>query len=319
MTQTTGTANRNIPGTDLDVFPLSLGGNVFGWTADEATSFQVLDAYAAGGGNFIDTADSYSAWVPGNHGGDSELIIGRWLAARGNRDRIVVATKVGSFAGAPGLRRANIIKATDDSLRRLGTDHIDLYYAHKDDPNTPVEETVAAFAELVTAGKVRAVAASNFTPSRLAESLDVADAISAPGYVALQPHYNLVHRDDFEGELQELVAARGLVTVPYYALASGFLTGKYRSGASDSDSSRAEGAAQYLDDRGRRVLAALDQVAAEQSAAVTSVALAWLAAQPTVVAPIASASRVSQVVDLLASADLRLTEAQLNTLSAASA
>src|ERR1700712_5663269 len=301
MTQTTGTVNRNIPGTDLDVFPLSLGGNVFGWTADEAASFEILDAYAAGGGNFIDTADSYSAWVPGN------------------RDEMVVATKVGSFAGAPGLSRANILKAADDSLRRLGTDHIDLYYAHKDDPSTPVEETVAAFAELVAKGKVRAVAASNFTPSRLAESLAVADASSAPRYVALQPHYNLVHRNDFEGGLRDLVAAQGLVTVPYYALASGFLTGKYRSGASDSDSSRAEGAAKYLDDRGRRVLAALDQVASEQSAAVTSVALAWLAAQPTVIAPIASASRVSQVPDLLASADLTLTDAQLQALTDASA
>ena len=319
MTQSTGTVNRNIPGTDLDVFPLSLGGNVFGWTADEAASYEVLDAYAAGGGNFIDTADSYSAWVPGNHGGDSEEIIGRWLTSRGNRDQIVVATKVGSFAGAPGLSRSNILKAVDDSLRRLGTDHIDLYFAHKDDPNTPVEETVGAFAELIATGKVRAVAASNFTPSRLAESLAAAKAASVPGYVALQPHYNLVHRSDFEGELQDLVAAQGLVTVPYYALASGFLTGKYRTGASDSDSSRAEGAAKYLDDRGRRVLAALDLVASEHSAAVTSVALAWLAAQPTVIAPIASASRVSQVADLLASADLTLTDAQLQALTDASA
>ena len=319
MTQTTSNSTRNIPGTDLDVFPLSLGGNVFGWTADEATSFEVLDAYAAGGGNFIDTADVYSAWGPGNSGGESETIIGRWLADRGNRDQIVVATKVGSFAEAPGLSRASIFKGVEESLRRLGTDHIDLYYAHKDDPDTPVEETVAAFAELVASGKIRAVAASNFSPARLAESLAVADASSSPRYVALQPHYNLVHRNDFEGELQDLVAAQGLVTVPYYALASGFLTGKYRTGASYSDSSRAQGAVQYLDDRGRKVLAALDQVAAEQSSSVTSVALAWLAAQPTVIAPIASASKVSQVADLLAAAELSLTGAQLAALSSASA
>ncbi len=279
----------------------------------------MLDAYAAGGGNFIDTADVYSAWAPGNSGGESETIVGRWLAARGNRDQIVVATKVGALPQDPGLSRASILKGVDESLRRLGTDHIDLYYAHRDDPGTPVEETVVAFAELVAKGKIRAVAASNFTPSRLAESLAFADASSAPRYVALQPHYNLVHRSDFEGELQELVAAQGLVTVPYYALASGFLTGKYRTGAADSESSRAEGAARYLDDRGRRVLAALDQVAAEQSAALSSVALAWLAAQPTVIAPIASASKASQVADLLASAELSLTGAQLAALSAAAA
>lgn len=319
MTQTTSELTRKIPGTDLDVFPLSLGGNVFGWTADQASSFDVLDAYAAGGGNFVDTADGYSAWVSGNSGGESETIIGRWLAARGNRDQMVIATKVGSFAEAPGLSRSSILKGVDDSLRRLGTDYIDLYYAHKDDPATSIEETVAAFAELVSKGKVRAVAASNFSPARLAESLAFAVASSAPRYVALQPHYNLVHRNDFEGELQDLVAAEGLVTVPYYALASGFLTGKYRSGAADSDSSRAEGAARYLDERGRRVLAALDQVAAEKSSSVTSVALAWLAAQPTVIAPIASASKVSQVADLLASATLSLSEEQLAALSVASA
>jgi len=320
MTATTSSKlTRNIPGTDLDVFPLSLGGNVFGWTAEEATSFEILDAYTAGGGNFVDTADVYSAWVPGNSGGESETIIGRWLAARGNRQQVVVATKVGSAAEAPGLSRANILKGVDDSLRRLGTDYIDLYYAHKDDPQTPVEETVAAFAELVSNGKVRAVAASNFTPARLAESLAVAKATSAPGYVALQPHYNLVHRSDFECELRDVGESNGLVTAPYSALASGFLTGKYRSGASDSDSSRAQGAARYLDDRGRMVLVALDQVAAEQSTSVTSVALAWLAAQPTVIAPIASASKVSQVADLLASAQVELTDAQLERLSEASA
>jgi aryl-alcohol dehydrogenase-like predicted oxidoreductase len=308
-----------IGSSDLDVSRLCLGTNVFGWTADRDTSFTVLDAYVAAGGNFLDTSDSYMWRIPGNSGGESETIIGEWMAARGNRDDIVVATKVGSWPTRPGLSATNIAAAVDDSLRRLRTDRIDLYYAHKDDPQTPVEETLAAFAELVGNGKVRAVAASNFTPARLAESLAVAKATSAPGYVALQPHYNLVHRSDFEGELRDVVESNGLVTAPYSALASGFLTGKYRSGASDSDSSRAQGAARYLDDRGRRVLAALDQVAAEQSTSVTSLALAWLAAQPTVIAPIASASKVSQVADLLASAQVELTDTQLERLSEASA
>ena len=315
MTQTTDTVNRAVPGTDLQVFPLSLGGNVFGWTADEAASFEVLDAYLAGGGNFVDTADVYSAWVPGHTGGESEQVIGNWMADRGNRDQVIVATKVGSAAG---LSAPEIRKGVEGSLRRLRTDHIDLYYTHRDDPNTPLEETVAALAELVTQGKVRYLAASNYSAARLGEALDIADRTGAPRFVALQPHYNLVHRGDFEGDLLDLVARERLVTVPYSALASGFLTGKYRNGASDSQSARAEGAAKYLDDRGRRVLTALDQVAAEQSASVTSVALAWLAAQPTVVAPIASASTVSQVADLLASAHLTLTGNQVELLDTAS-
>ncbi len=316
MAQTTGTITRAIPGTDLRVFPVSLGGNVFGWTADEAASFQVLDAYAAGGGNFIDTADVYSRWVPGHTGGESETLIGRWMAARGNRDDMVIATKIG---GADRLSAERIRNGVEASLRRLGTDHIDLYYAHKDDQTTPLPETIAAFASLVAEGKVRALAASNFSAARLAEALSIADQTAAPRYAVLQPHYNLVHRNEFEGELQDLVAIQGLVTAPYSALASGFLTGKYRTGAADGQSPRGAGAAKYLDEKGLRVLAALDRVAAEQSASVTTVALAWLAGQRTVIAPIASASRVSQVADLLAAAELELTPDQMGALTAASA
>ncbi len=316
MTQSTGTPTRTIPGTELAVFPLSLGGNVFGWTADEAASFEVLDAYVAGGGNFIDTADVYSAWVEGHTGGESESVIGRWLASRGRGDDLVIASKVGAGSS---LSRTDIRAGLEGSLQRLGVDHIDLYYAHKDDATTPLEETVAAFGELVTEGKVRAVAASNYGADRLAEALKIADDTAAARFVALQPHYNLVYRTGFEGDVRDVVAREGLVTAPYSSLASGFLTGKYRTGAGDSDSVRASGAAKYLDDRGRRVLAALDQVAAEQSASVTSVSLAWLAAQPTVIAPIASASKVAQVADLLAGALLTLTDSQLALLTDVSA
>ncbi|MGC9670895.1 aldo/keto reductase [Planosporangium sp. 12N6] len=306
-----------INNTDLDVFPLALGGNVFGWTADEAQSFAVLDAYAEAGGNFIDTADAYSAWAPGNSGGESEAIIGRWMAARGNRDRIVLATKVSRHPEATGLARDTIRRAVDASLRRLGTDHIDLYYAHFDDPDTPLAETVAAFGDLVREGKVRHIAASNYTAARLEEWLKITEAESLPKIVALQPHYNLVERDKYEGDLRDLAAREGLSVVPYFALASGFLTGKYRDGVT-VDSARAGGASAYLDERGRRVLAALDEVAAAHATAVATVALVWLAAQPTVVAPLASARTVEQLPDLLAVADLRLTDDEIARLTAAS-
>jgi aryl-alcohol dehydrogenase-like predicted oxidoreductase len=307
-----------INNTDLDVFPLALGGNVFGWTSDEDQSFAVLDAYARAGGNFIDTADGYSAWVPGNSGGESETIIGRWMATRGNRDQIVVATKVSTHPEAKGLSRATVRRAIDASLRRLQTDHVDLYYAHFDDPNTPLEETVSAFGELVRAGKVRYIAVSNYTAQRVEEWLKITEAEGLPRIVAQQPHYNLVERDKFEGGLRDLALREGLSIVPYYALASGFLTGKYRDGAAAGDSPRAGGAAAYLDDRGRRVLAALDEVAAAHSTAVATVALAWLAAQPTVVAPLASARTVDQLPDLLAVADLRLTDDEIQRLTQAS-
>ncbi|MYT30879.1 MULTISPECIES: aldo/keto reductase [unclassified Streptomyces] len=303
----------------LSVSTLCLGGNVFGWTADEAESFAVLDAYVAGGGNFIDTADVYSAWVPGNKGGESETVLGNWLASRGNRDDIVIATKVGAHPDYKGLSAATIKAAVDRSLSRLRTDHIDLYYTHYDDESVEVGEFLTALDDLVTAGKVREIAASNISARRLQESLDFSDREGVARYVALQPEYNLVARDRYEGELADVAARNGLAAVPYYALASGFLTGKYRPGA-DVDSARSEKAAHHLaTDRGRRVLAALDTVAAAHGAEHATVALAWLAAQPTVASPIASARTVSQLPALLAVQQLVLTDADLALLTEASA
>ena len=296
--------------TELDVFPLNLGGNVFGWTADEATSFAVLDAYAEAGGNFIDTADSYGS-------GTSEEIIGRWLAARGNRDRIVVATKVARMKGFEGLSASNIATAAENSLRRLGVDHIDLYYAHFDDLDVPVEETLGAFNELVTAGKVRYIAASNLSPQRLEESLTVSRREGFAQYVALQPHYNLVERD-FETTYVPLLEREGMTALPYFGLAKGFLTGKYRDRDAQAESPRAKGSLAYLDDRGERVLAALDKIAEAHETSVAAVALAWLAAQPAVSTPIASARTVDQLNGLLPMADLKLTAEELEALTTAS-
>ncbi|MFF3158877.1 aldo/keto reductase [Streptomyces sp. NPDC057910] len=313
------TSLRPLGSADLSVFPLALGGNVFGWTADQAQSFAVLDAYLAGGGNFVDTADGYSKWASGNSGGESETIIGKWLATRGNRADVVVATKVGSHPQYEGLAAGTIKAAAEESLRRLGTDYIDLYYTHFDDTSVPVEEIVTALDELVREGKVRALGASNISPARLQESLDFADREGLAKYAALQPHYNLVSRGTYEGALQDTASHAGLAAVPYYALASGFLTGKYRPGQS-VDSPRAGGAGKHLDtERGRKVLAALDRIAQERDAEIATVALAWLAARPTVAAPIASARTVEQLPALLAVADLELTDAQLSELTAASA
>jgi aryl-alcohol dehydrogenase-like predicted oxidoreductase len=307
-----------IGSTKLEVFPLALGGNVFGWTANEKASFAVLDAYAAAGGNFIDTADVYSAWAPGNSGGESETIIGRWLSTRGNRENIIVATKVGMHPKFSGLSPASIRTAAEESLRRLQTDYIDLYYAHQDDETTPLEETLRAFDQLVRQGKVRYVAASNYSATRLQEALTTSDRAGLVRYVALQQHYNLVERDKYEGELASVVAREGLSSVPYFALASGFLTGKYRPGAK-VDSQRAEKAGGYLNEKGIKILAVLDEVAAAHEVSVASVALAWLAAQPTVTAPIASARDPEQLPDLLRVADLKLTESEIHRLSEVSA
>ncbi|MGW8883504.1 aldo/keto reductase [Streptomyces sp. NPDC055749] len=313
------TSLRTLGSSGLQVFPLALGGNVFGWTADETASFAVLDAYAAAGGNFIDTADSYSAWAPGNEGGESETVIGKWLASRGNRSEIVVATKIGAHPSYKGLSAATIKGAAEESLRRLGTDHIDLFYTHFDDETVPVEEIITALDQLVKDGKVREIAASNISPERLRASLDFSESEGLARYVALQPHYNLVSRDTYEGALQDTAAAAGLAAVPYFALASGFLTGKYRAGVT-VESARAEKAGQHLEsERGRKVLAALDTVATEHGAEIATVALAWLAARPTVVAPIASARTVEQVPALVAVAGLRLTEQELAALTEASA
>ena len=304
--------------TSLDVFPLCLGGNVFGWTADEKQSFAVLDAYAAAGGNFVDTADAYSAWAPGNSGGESETILGRWMAERRNRDRMVIATKVGKFPGLGGLSAKTIRTAAENSLRRLGTDRIDLYYAHADDPATPLEETLRAFDALVREGKARHIAASNYTEPRLAEALAVSKRDGLARFVALQPHYNLVHRADYEGGLADLCVREGLACFPYYSLASGFLAGKYRPGVK-VESARAGGAAKYLDAKGLRVLAELDAIAAERRTTVAAASLAWLLARPAVAAPIASARTPEQLADLLPVASVRLTRAEEERLTAASA
>ena len=295
---------------DLDVYGLCLGGNVFGWTADRAASFAVLDAYVEAGGNFIDTADTYMR----PNMGTSETIIGEWMAARGNRDALVIATKVGSDGG---LSAANIAAHVDGSLRRLRTDRIDLYYAHKDDGSVDVGETVRAFDALVQAGKVRVLGASNVPPGRLVESLEIAAAEGLTPYTWLQPHYNLVERAGYEGNYAPLAARFGLAVAPYYALASGFLTGKYRGEAVDS--ARAERAGGYLDERGAAVLAALDAVAGAHGVTVAAVAIAWLLTKPAVVSPIASARTPEQLAQLLPAVDLVLTADEIARLDGASA
>ncbi|MET9253871.1 aldo/keto reductase [Streptomyces sp. NPDC003717] len=313
------TSLRKLGSSDLEVFPLALGGNVFGWTADRDATFAVLDAYTAAGGNFVDTADSYSAFAEGNSGGESETLIGEWLAARGRRDDVVIATKVSQHPDFQGLTAGNIKAAADASLRRLGTDHIDLYYTHFDKPEVPVEEIIGALDELVRAGKVRHIAASNISAERLAESLAFSEREGLARYVALQPQYNLVSRDTYEGELSALAERAGLAAVPYFALAAGFLTGKYRPGA-QVDSPRAEGAAKHLEsERGQRVLTALDDIARAHDVPVATVALAWLAGRPTVAAPIASARSVEQLPALLGVAELELTEEEAGRLTEASA
>ena len=303
--------------SDLRVLPLALGGNVFGWTADRDASFALLDAFTDGGGNLVDTADGYSHWVPGHTGGESETLIGEWIARTGHRDDLVIATKVSTHPQFSGLAAENVRAAADASLARLGTDVIDVYYAHFDDESVSLENTVAAFSGLVDAGKIRTIALSNYTAERIDEWMTVTEANGFHAPVALQPHYNLVERE-FEGALRERAERYELGVFPYFGLAKGFLTGKYRGGAS-VDSPRAGGAAEYLDARGDAVIEALDVVAAAHGVSLATVALAWLREQPTVVAPIASASRLEQLPDLLASATLELTPAEIASLSAASA
>ncbi|TYB42902.1 aldo/keto reductase [Actinomadura chibensis] len=304
---------------DLDVSPLALGGNVFGWTADRDASFRILDAYAAAGGNLLDTADSYSAWIEGNRGGESETIIGDWTAARGNRDDVVIATKGGRHPEHMGLSAPVLRAAVDDSLRRLRTDRIDLYFTHFDDPSVPVEEIMTTLDELVTAGKIRQIGVSNIDLDRLEASLEFSEREGTARYVVIQPQYNLVSRDTYEGPRRDIAERHGLVAMPYYGLASGFLTGKYRPGTT-VDSARSGRAARYLDsERGQKVLAALDIVAEEQGKAVATVALAWVAAQPTVVAPIASARTLDQLPPLVDAFRTTLTADQLDRLTEASA
>jgi aryl-alcohol dehydrogenase-like predicted oxidoreductase len=312
---------RKLGGSGLEVGPLAFGGNVFGWTADEPTSFRLLDAFVAAGFNFIDTADVYSRWVPGNQGGESETIIGKWLKQGGKRDKVIVATKAGMEMGPDkkGLSRAYLLRAVEDSLRRLQTDRIDLYQSHKDDEATPLEETLGAYAELIEQGKVRAIGASNYSAGRLAESLKVSKDKGLPAYQSLQPHYNLCERALFEPELEKVCQDAGLGVIPYYSLASGFLTGKYRSEADLAKSARGQGVKKYLDEKGFRILKALDDVAARHDANPTRVAIAWLAARPGITAPIASATSVEQLDDLIEGARLELDASAVELLDEASA
>ena len=311
---------RKLGGSGLEVSALVLGGNVFGWTADEATSFKLLDAFVAAGGNCIDTADTYSRWVPGHQGGESETVIGKWMKQRGSRDKVLIATKVGMEMepDKKGLKKAYIAQEVEDSLKRLQTDHIDLYQSHKDDPDTPVEETLEAFAQLVKQGKVRAIGASNFGPDRLAESLKVSRQRGWPAYQSLQPHYNLCERAGYERDLEPLCREAALGVIPYFSLAAGFLTGKYRSEADLAKSPRGQGVKKYLDARGLRILDALDQVAKQAASTPTAVALAWLLARPSVTAPIASATSLAQLDMLIAGTRLRLDTSAVALLDRAS-
>jgi aryl-alcohol dehydrogenase-like predicted oxidoreductase len=307
-----------LPGTDLSLFPLFLGGNVFGWSADERASFAVLDAYVAAGGNAIDSADAYAAWL-GNGGGESETVLGRWMAARGNRDDLVIATKVGKRPGFDNLRPETIRASVEGSLQRLQTDRIDLYYAHQDHLDDDMAAALETFDALVREGKVRHLAASNYTGARLAEALDLQAANGWSPYAALQPHYNLVERKEYETEYADLCVERGIGTLPYFGLARGYLTGKYRAGGDAVESVRAGGAAAYADERGENVIDALEVIAAEHGVRPAAVALAWLRTRPAVVAPIASARTPEQLADLLPMTTLELTTDDLALLEQVSA
>ena len=292
------TSRIPIPKTELSVYPLCIGGNVFGWSADEAQSHDVLDAYTSHGGNFIDTADVYSEWKDGNSGGDSETIIGSWLKKRGNRSEVVIATKVAKLSTRPGLSAANIKTAVDDSLKRLQSDYIDIYYAHEDDQNTPLVETLGAFDEIVKSGKVRYIAASNYNSARLKEAIEISKANNFAQYIAIQNHYNLLERKDYESDMAPALKDLGLSGIPFFALARGFLSGKYRKGAT-VESVRAGGVANYLNDAGYALLEKLDVLAKSHNASVSAIAIAWLRAQPTISAPIASARTVAQLNEIV--------------------
>jgi aryl-alcohol dehydrogenase-like predicted oxidoreductase len=313
---------RQLGRSGLQVAPLCLGGNVFGWTADQASSFAVLDALVEAGLNFIDTADVYSVWVPGHKGGESETVIGNWLKRRGRRDAVVIATKVG-MQMAPdrkGLSAAHIARSVEESLRRLQTDYIDVYFSHTDDATVPAEETLRAYQKLIAAGKVRALGASNYSAARLRESLEVSRQHSLPRYEVLQPLYNLYARADYEAELEPLCVKEQLGVITYFALASGFLSGKYRSAADAAKSARGKGVIdKYLNPRGLKILSALDEVAKRHAASPASVALAWQMARPSVTAPIASATTVTQLKDLIAATRLQLASGDIEQLNAASA
>lgn len=310
---------RPLGRSGIEIAPLVLGGNVFGWTVDEKQSFGILDAFAAQGFTAIDTADAYSRWVPGNQGGESETIIGNWLKARGNRDKVHVITKVGSDMGQgkKDLSAAHIAKAIEASLQRLQTDYVDVYFSHWPDDTVAQEETLEAHAKLVKAGKVRTIGASNYDGKLLREALKISAGKSLPRYEAVQNEYNLYSRTKYEGDVQEIVVRKELGSIPYYGLASGFLTGKYRSEADLGKSPRGKGAAKYLDAKGKRILAALDSVAARTGAELAEIALAWIAVQPGITAPIASATSVAQVASLARGARLSLSPDDSKTLTEA--
>jgi aryl-alcohol dehydrogenase-like predicted oxidoreductase len=310
-------ALRKLGNTGIEVSPIALGGNVFGWTVDEATSFQLLDSWVASGFNFIDTADVYSNWVPGHPGGESETIIGNWMKLRGNRKKVVIATKVGHEMSPDkkGLKRDYIIRACEDSLKRLQTDYIDLYQSHKDDPNTPQEEVLATYGELIKQGKVRAIGASNFTAERLGEALQISAKHGYPAYQTLQPLYNLYDRSDYEANLEHLCREKKLAVIPYFSLAAGFLTGKYRSEEDLAKSPRGERVKRYLDDRGFRILKTLDTIAQQIDSTPGKIAIAWLLARHSITAPIASATNQIQLHDLIAATKLKLAQSHIEMLN----
>ncbi|TDO24891.1 aldo/keto reductase [Pedobacter duraquae] len=311
---------RKLGNSDLMVSPITFGGNVFGWTIDEKTSFEILDAFVGSGFNFIDTADVYSRWKPGNQGGESETIIGKWMKDRNNRKDIILSTKVGSDMGdGKSLKKAYILKAVDASLQRLQTDYIDLYFSHFDDETTPVQETLEAYDELIKAGKVRWIGASNFSKERLVESLETSKKLSLPKYQVYQPEYNLYNRAKFEQDFEQIVLDNQIGVINYYALASGFLTGKYRSEADLNKSQRGGGVKDFLNERGFKILKALDEVSEQYNATPASVAIAWLIARPSITAPIASVTSTSQLKDLVAAASLKLSNDDIDILDDASA
>jgi aryl-alcohol dehydrogenase-like predicted oxidoreductase len=311
---------RGIGTSGLKVAPLAFGGNIFGWTVDEAQSFSLLDAFIDAGFNMIDTADSYSKWVPGNKGGESETIIGKWLKQNSKRKEVIIATKVGSELGPgeKGLSKSYIMAAVEKSLQRLQTDYIDLYQSHSDDPETPIEETLEAYAQLIKQGKVRAIGASNYTSERLSLALDIANKSGLPSYQGLQTLYNLCDRSDYEANLEQLCTERGLGVLTYFSLASGFLTGKYRSADDLAGRARAEMVRKYVSDRGFRVLNALDQLSKQLNSTPASIALAWLIARPGITAPIASATSLEQLNSLINAAGLKLDHTSIELLNQAS-
>ena len=312
---------RKLGTSDLVVSPLTLGGNVFGWTVGEPSSFKILDAFLEAGFNFIDTADVYSMWAPGNKGGESETIIGNWLKKNGKRKDVIIATKLGNDMGngKKGLNAKYMKQAVEDSLKRLGTDYIDLYQSHIDDPGTPVEETMSAYNELIKEGKVRYIGASNLSAERIKASNDFAHANDLEAYISLQPLYNLYDRQKFENEYSKLVQDESLGVIPYYALASGFLTGKYRSDADLDKSKRGQGAKKYMDERGMKILAAMDEVALEHKVPLSQIAIAWLLHKPLITSPIASATSELQLAELLQATTLTLTQEQIARLEQAGA